>query len=69
VWQEISLVTHTGVIGMALLPFAAILSYHYIEQPGIRLGRSIISAERPTQKFAAVPSRGGGDCRRGPSTL
>lgn len=39
VWQEFFLVTHTGLIGLMLLPFVAITSWKFIEQPGIRLGR------------------------------
>lgn len=40
-WQEFFLLPHWGIIGPALLPIMAVMSWNFIEQPGLRLGKRI----------------------------
>lgn len=41
IWQELFLLLHTGMIGLLLLPLAAVASYHLIERPCIRFWRGL----------------------------
>jgi peptidoglycan/LPS O-acetylase OafA/YrhL len=46
IWQEILLLTHTGLLGIMLLPVAAIASYYLIERPCIRIGARLTQKNR-----------------------
>jgi peptidoglycan/LPS O-acetylase OafA/YrhL len=58
VWQELFLVPHWGWSGIAFLPFAAIVSWRYIEQPCIRFERKIEKNhsfwDRPSQHLYSI---------------
>jgi peptidoglycan/LPS O-acetylase OafA/YrhL len=41
VWQEVFLVTHTGMLGLMVLPVVAVASYHLVERPCIEFGARI----------------------------
>jgi peptidoglycan/LPS O-acetylase OafA/YrhL len=45
-WQEFFLLPHIGLIFQAFLPIVAVISWHWIEQPCIRMGRRILHQKR-----------------------
>jgi peptidoglycan/LPS O-acetylase OafA/YrhL len=45
-WQGLFLRSNWGVLGFVLVPLAAICSWRFIEQPGIKLGKKLLLAKR-----------------------
>jgi peptidoglycan/LPS O-acetylase OafA/YrhL len=56
VWQEIFLITHSGGLLVMFLPLVAIASYHFIEQPSIRLGARLLGAKTSAQARLSAES-------------
>ncbi|HEY6491007.1 MAG TPA: acyltransferase [Terracidiphilus sp.] len=54
IWQELFLLLHTGVIGLLLLPLAAVASYHLIEQPCIKFWRRQEGRGAPVQDVGEI---------------
>jgi peptidoglycan/LPS O-acetylase OafA/YrhL len=48
-WQEFFLLPHFGILFQLFLPLVAITSWHWIEQPCIRLGRRLLRRSEPAQ--------------------
>lgn len=56
VWQQLCLMTHTGFIGLMILPVIAAGSYCLIEQPGRRLGAAILKRKAHATPLVDTPA-------------